>query len=349
MAEVDSTAHRDPLYLIGEIYGCAIAPRRWPAVIRKISNAVGGCAAALVTYSPHSDRLHLEAHWNVGSGAQKIAATSLNPALSIAWLLGIETPVTTCTLFPNDECAQALWHERLLAPEALDDVATVPLKRSSQSFSALMIGRSAQKGKFNAVEAAMISALAPHVRHADAIARSLAFTPLVRKFAPSRTDENPIGIVLTDGSARILHANAIAEEMLDGCALLCIEDELSARDVRSDTRLRTAIRNAARMRNLTAHADAAPLIVNGPGTRALAVRILPVAGLVRLPDGSLPSVAVFVQPTETGEQPRAEMLAPPCATMVPRAHLAHLLEKVNADDISDLLATFASVRSPLSA
>ncbi|MBS0234562.1 MAG: hypothetical protein JSR99_13875 [Proteobacteria bacterium] len=349
MAEVDGTAHCDPLYLIGEIYGCAIAPRRWPAVLRKICNTVGGCAAALVTYSPRSDRLRLEARWNIGIGAQKIAATSFNPALSVIRLLGIETPVTTRTLFPNDERAQALWHERILAPEALDDVATIPLEKSSQSFTVLMIGRSAGKGKFRPAEAAMISVLSPHVRHADAITRTLAFTPLIRKVAPSCTDENPIGIILTDGGAKILQANAIAEEMLAGCALLCIEDELSARDITSDFQLRTAIRNAGRMRNLAQHADAAPLIVKGPGTRALAIRILPLGGLFELPGGSLPSVAVFVQPVEAADRPRAETFARPRAMTVARAPLAHLLEKLNASDVSDLLVVFANLRPRVSA
>jgi hypothetical protein len=112
----------------------------------------------------------------------------------------------------------------------------------------------------------------------------------------------PMAIILTDPVGRILHANSAAEELLDGCPLLCLEDALAARDGRSDAALGAAIEKAANSR-IGSHGrrKVTSLIVTGPGSPAIAVWVMPIDERVGLPAvaGDSPRVAVFATAVET--------------------------------------------------
>ncbi len=120
----------------------------------------------------------------------------------------------------------------------------------------------------------------------------------------------PMGIILTDEVGKILQANTVASDMLDGCPLLCLEDELASRDGRSDADLRAAISYAGSIKGAPrARKEVTSLIVNGPGARSLAVWVMPITGkfgLAVVAPGS-PRVAIFAAPIDTAERFAAEM------------------------------------------
>lgn len=343
MAEVDGTAKSDPLDLVADIYDCVFARRRWRSFLARVSKTVGGCAAAIASYSPCIDRQHIEAHWNIGTGRCETPGTVLNPILAVVWLLGLDGLLATSILSGKKDGNPALWNERTLAPGAYDEVAVVPLQKGPDTISALLIVRSSGRGSYRTDDIAVLDVLAPHIRHAVEITRRLHSRPVAAMFLPAGAAANPLGIILTDRNAKILHTNAAAAGMLDGCALLCIEEELSARDVRSDTELRATIRNAGRWRNLDAHARGAPLIVRGPGTGAFALRVLPLRRDARLADEFSPSVAVFAEPLTTPENARKETLAG-WRSAAP----GHSLENARPRDVRDLVSAAAMLRPRLS-
>ncbi len=145
----------------------------------------------------------------------------------------------------------------------------------------------------------------------------------------------PMGIILTDGVGKILHANAAAEDMLDGCPLLCLEDELASRDSRSDAPLRAAIIRAGNSRSAArARKEMTSLIVNGPGSRSLAVWVMPITGHLKLPAEAFasPRVAVFATAMETTGRSAAEMSVRRHALTVDESRLLALLAKTLALD-----------------
>jgi hypothetical protein len=114
---------------------------------------------------------------------------------------------------------------------------------------------------------------------------------------PSTLDLMNAGIVLTDATCRIVHVNMAAEQLMDGGALLCIEDMLSARHARSAAELHQAITDAAAGTAPDSPKGGTTVVAKGIGGPDLAVWVLPLdGGLRRTCGGSFEaSVAVFIR------------------------------------------------------
>ncbi len=120
---------------------------------------------------------------------------------------------------------------------------------------------------------------------------------------PKTLKSTPTGIILTDAGGKIVHTNTAADGMLDGCVLLCVEDQLSARDSRSATDLQAAIARAGRVRLASRPREAISLIAKGPGSRGIAIWVMPLDSNIRvsLKPALAARVAVFAQ--EVGDHP----------------------------------------------
>ncbi|MET0639159.1 MAG: hypothetical protein ABWZ19_03985 [Hyphomicrobium sp.] len=277
MANLDGIAVRDPLDLIADIYNSAVNPDRWPTLLRDTAILIKGSAAAIVAQTPGDNCLRIHASWNIGPTLEQamIASAPLSPAVPAIWLLGIEDPIIASVFYGDDAFANSLWYRRALEPEGFNDVAMIPLTQSVRSFAALMILRSASECPFQPEDSEALALLSPHFRHASALATSAKFMAL----AQGRNSDDPetpsVGVILTDAAGTILHTNTSAATMLDGCPLLCVDDGLAARDTRSNAALRSAIRAAANARKKLPLPAPASLIVRGPGSRALALWIMP--------------------------------------------------------------------------
>ncbi len=122
-----------------------------------------------------------------------------------------------------------------------------------------------------------------------------------RAIEPSRCPKvfegTSTGIILTDARGKIVQTNGAAERMLDGRVLLCVEDELSARDSRSAADLQAAIAQAGRVQTASRPREATSLIAKGPGSKSIAVWVMPLNDELCPPLASaLPArVAVFAQ------------------------------------------------------
>ncbi len=105
------------------------------------------------------------------------------------------------------------------------------------------------------------------------------------------------GIVLTDAACRIVHANKVAEQLMDGGALLCIEDMLSARHARSAVELRDAITGTAEGAAVRIPKAGMAVIARGIGGPDLAVWVLPLDGRLRRQLGASleASIAVLIR------------------------------------------------------
>jgi hypothetical protein len=350
VADVDCAARSAPADVVGDICAGALDPDRWESVLRETSRLVGGSAAAIVTQTTNGDVARIEARWNVSARLERalIWAAPFAPSVPAIWLLGIEKAFTTSSLFVGEKLQASLWHKLALQPEGLDDVAIVPLTKKGNSFSTLMIMRSAAAGTFRPNDAATI---ADHLR----------FKPLSRDWPNS----NSVGIILTDALGKIVHTNAAAERLLDGCSLMCLEDDLAARDLKTDELLRAALANAAKVRFASPFAPPSLIIAKGPGTRELSICVARIEEDIRrsFMTRSPARVAVFVRsrdPNETatrrfidrypitiGESRLVALLAQgfplekaaralPLSPHIARERLAGILRRTGAYDEADL-------------
>ncbi|RUP00519.1 hypothetical protein [Hyphomicrobium sp.] len=305
MADVDCTAaQRGPFDFIGDIYDSALDPSRWSDVLYKTSKLVQGCAAALIVYSPSEDNLRVAGRWNINSQFEKAmtAAAPLNPAVPAIWLLGIERPIITSAFLHIGQRDHSIWRQKIMQPHGLLDTAIVPLARTARAFSAVMIMRPHRAGTFDHADTALLAELTPYFREAASVAALLDYNP-------STMQSTSTAMILTNAQGRILHANAAGQCALDGCALLCLDEELAARERASDMRLRTAIARAACLPDSAPGPRVASLAIKGIDTSALAVRVMPISKDVsRSVAGSdLARVAVFANSARRMERPAHEM------------------------------------------
>jgi hypothetical protein len=380
LADVDCPAQGAPLNFASDICDSALEPNRWASVLRGTARLIKGCAAAIIAHAPGEDTARIEASWNVSSKLERamVATAPFAPSVPAIWLLGIERAFTTNALFGGEKLHASLWHKQALQPEGLNDVAIVPLMKTARAFSTLMVMRPAAAGPYLPDDAAVLSALTPYFRRAATISGLLDFMPLARHCRASNFDPMTVGIILTDATGKIVHTNDAAEKLLDGCALLCLEDELAARDYGSDELLRAAIANAARVRRDRPYEVPAPIIVRGLGAKSLAVTVTPINERIRLPvtTSCCARVAVFVRylnPDETAaeafvrrhpitiaESRLLALLAQdltldqaaralPLSTSAARARLADILQRTRTRDEADLIARMTGKRALVSA
>jgi PAS domain-containing protein len=377
LSDVDCAARGAPLHFISDIYDCAVDPGRWATVLRSTAELIKGCAAAIIVQTPGEDAARIEARWNVNAKFERamIATAPFAPTVPAIWLLGVDNAFTTSALFGDEKLHTSIWHKKAMQPHALNDVAVVPLTRSARTFSALLVMRDADAGPYSPEDTAALSKLSPHLRHAAAAAGLPDVMPLDRHGKASIFNSMTAGIILTNTAGKILHTNAAAAKLLDGCALLCLEDELAARDAATDDLLREAIANAADVRNTKASETVAPIIVKGPAAKRLAVWVRRIDERMR-PPGTTPysaRVAVFVRALDAIAYSPAEMFlrqysitvaesrllallsqgltldhaarALPLPLSAAGAHLADVVRKTATRDQADLIARLTAKRA----
>lgn len=381
MAEVYDAAKGGLLDFVSDIYDCAIEPHRWPTILEHTSKLVRGCTAAITAYSPARNSLRVKARWNASAESERemIANAPISPAVPAIWLLGVGRPFTATAFFDDDEFRNSLWCERVLRPADCRDVAIVPLTKSVDEFSTLMIMRRGNLGPYVPAEVETIQALSPHFQRAAAIAELLNFKPLAEHCRGDALDLLSAGIILTDAKGKIVHTNSAAERMLDGCVLLCVDDELSARDSKSADGLQAAIALAGKVRTPAAPKGVTSLIAKGWGARDIAIWVLSLDNSIRLPLAASAAARVAVFAQELGAYPQsaeemfvrrhgisaaesrllallAQGMSIEKATRalgipkrIARMRLTLLLEKTHARDETDLISLMTGARSPVPA
>lgn len=380
MGEVDCAASRAPLNFLEDVYDCSMDPSRWPAVLSSVAKVIGGCAAAIITQTPGENTARVHASWNVSTRHERaiVASAPFSPALPAIWLLGVDKAFTTSALFGSEEVRNSLWHKFAFGPEGFGDVAIVPLSKSAGTISTLMVARTGSTGPFPAQEITKLSNLSTHLQRATKLAQLLNYMPLAHHCSSSRFDTASVGVILTDRAGKILHANARGAKILDGCGLLCLEDELAAREHHCNGLLRDAIASAGEINFCRSH-DFQPIIIKAWGTTSLALWIAHIRERIRLPFGVpyCARIGVFVgapeptdcSPAETflsrhsvtaGESwllalltqgLPLELAADALAISIPNARerLARILQRTNIHDEAELTARLTGKLSLVSA
>ena len=284
MAESVCLARGAPLHFLSQIHDCAIDPVRWTAALRTTAQLFGGCSAAIVEQTPGENITRVLARWNVNSQLERaiIDSAPLSPAVPAMWLRGTEKPFAVGAGASDRRDPSVLWRTRVMQPEGLADAAIVPLERSARTICTLMVMRSEAAGEFFSDDIEALSALAPHFRTTMTIARLLEFKPLRQHCSGPLPACAGVGIILTDYTGRILGTNAVGEQMLDGRALLCLEDEIAARDCKSNDVLQEALAYVVRTRGSGTGDSVGPVVIRGPGSQSLQAWVFRLGDRVRM-------------------------------------------------------------------
>jgi DNA-binding CsgD family transcriptional regulator/PAS domain-containing protein len=236
------------LDLVGDIYDCAIEPSRWPNALERITRSIDGAFAAISLHDTAKAGVRLQAHWNVPdefeTGMRENFA--INPLVPSVWYADIDRPFTALGEIAADELQSSRWFQTAVAPYGVLDAAMTVLAKSSHRFGALSIFREERKADFDSDAVELLGHIAPHIRRAVMIADLLDTRALERDMLSTTLEMLAVGIVLTDETGRMVHANHAALRHLDDArALRRDRDRLSARDPKAAIELRQAIADAA--------------------------------------------------------------------------------------------------------
>lgn len=285
------------LDLIGDIYDCAIGPKKWPGTLEQIVGHIGGQAAAISLQDPLSREVRLISQWGIKPdfAQSMIAGMAINPLISMGWFVGIDEPFTGEGALGRESYLKTRFYNEIIAPGGYYDAALIVLAKSVNRFGSLSVPT---EGPVSELTLDRLREIAPHVRRAVSIADLLDARALRSDMLSAAFDLLTIGIILVDDKARIVHANAVGNRLLDERnAVRRDGDHLSCRDPKTANELALAIQNAASGNTADFPKSGIALPISKTDGSDMAAWILPLDGGLRnqFAISFAASVAVFLR------------------------------------------------------
>lgn len=368
------------LDLIGAIYDGAVDPALWPPVLQRIAKLVGGSFTAISLHDTTKHSVTLKSHWNVDPAFEQSMTDhfAINPLVPSIYFYDVDEPYTGMGVLGKEAYESSQWYRNAVAPHSMGDALMTLLAKRGGRFGALSLFRESRAGPFTTDNVDTLRLLAPHVRRSAMIADLLEARSLEGATLSTALDLVHAGVVLTDASGMLVHANSAARQLLEGAVLLYSAGQLSARDPQSAIELRKAIASAASGTTADIPRAGISVVAKAPDGRDLAIWVLPLDRGLRheLGVSFAASVAVFIR--ELGDTSlfpaeifirRYGITPAECRLLVfltqgmtladaagalgismatARTHVARLLAKTDTQSQADLMRLAISVLAPAS-
>jgi DNA-binding CsgD family transcriptional regulator/PAS domain-containing protein len=233
--------------LIGSIYDCALDPSRWDRTLAGVMEALDGHGLALGLTDLRHDRVLL--HKTVGIDIELLSKhlTEIHAiaAGALASLPSLDEPwVVSRHLSPAYVEASPYFQELKLIGTV--DNMTLFLMHEPMYLSLFGVGRDERQGLISEREIELGKLLLPHLRRAVTISKVLDARTIVGTRMAEALDALRCAVVLTNEHGTILHANRVAEHMLDqGGPIQTARGVLQATAPSAASELRSALALAA--------------------------------------------------------------------------------------------------------
>jgi DNA-binding CsgD family transcriptional regulator/PAS domain-containing protein len=217
--------------LIAGIYDAALEPGRWPEVLARVVDFVGGHGGCLLAkdgasrgidtqwqagVAPHYMRLYTETYSKLGP----LAALTFGDVGQI---------ISVADIVPYQEFRRGRFFREWAQPQGWVDMAVAVIEKSADRYGYLGISRNATNGLVDDEMRRRITVVAPHVRRARRVGRALERRRADAAAFSDVLDHLSAGLFLLDAHGRIVHTNGAAADMLsDGGLLRAIGGRLVA-------------------------------------------------------------------------------------------------------------------------
>jgi DNA-binding CsgD family transcriptional regulator/PAS domain-containing protein len=364
--------------LIGHIYDAALEPDQRSDVLDKIAKFTGGHSSGLLSKHllSNSDKLYCyigadpESLRAYSEGLSKFALTADAPYRP-------EQVVSTADLVPHEAFRQGRFYKEWARPQGWVDIASVVIEKSPERCTVLSVVRREESGMVDDEMRRRVAMVVPHVRRALQIGSTINLKHAEATSFSDILDGLSSGMILVDGNARIVHANAAGREILEGSDFL---RDVCGRLVANDPPINAALREIL----LAAEAGDAAVGVKGVALPFIAhnreryvAHVLPLTSGARRSAGLVYNAvaALFVRKVALTVTPPAEIIgrmykltpselrvlsaivdiggvpeaaaALGVATTTIRTHLGRLFEKTGLGRQADLVKLVAAFSTPL--
>jgi len=228
--------------LVADIYDAALNPKLWPDALGKAARFIGGLGAGL--YAKDASTKTGNIFYHDGAIDPHYVAlyfdkyVKLDPSTTGHYFAEIEKPVATVDLLPYDEFVATRFFKEWAKPQGLVDHLSTVLDKTATSVALFGVFRHEQHGLADDEMRRRMRLVAPHVRRAVLIGRTIELKTAEAAGFADAFDGLGAGMFMVDATGRIVHANAAGHAMLAaGEPLRAAGDRLTAGDPTADQAL----------------------------------------------------------------------------------------------------------------
>jgi DNA-binding CsgD family transcriptional regulator len=367
--------------LIGDIYDAALNPAQWPLVLKKAAVFVHGISAFIFAKDVIAGNGEL-VYGDGGIEDRYVQSyydkyVKLDPSTTALFFSEIGQLNATADLVPYDEFLESRFYKEWAKPQRLVDVLSVTLDKSTRGVAMFGVFRHEQHGLVDDAMRQRMQLIAPHVRRAVLIGRTVDLKTAEADTLADTLDGLAAGIFLVNAEGHIIRANAVGHDILQsGDYLHALGGQLATRDPETDKVLHDAFAGAdggdaalgikAIAVPLTGRSDrryVAHVLPLTSGTRRRVGRSYAAAALLVVHEASLnnpsppeviakayrltPSeLRVLIAVVEIGGIPEVAKALGVSSTTV-KSHLGQVYEKTGIHRQADLVKLFAGFSNPL--
>jgi DNA-binding CsgD family transcriptional regulator/PAS domain-containing protein len=214
-------------------YECALEPSRWPAFLQMFGDVLQSPACSMWAHNFSTQRSDIDnaadgLGLHCGFEASALDSFSAHYCETNVWLSNPlmhqpGTVVHSSALFSDQHLPRTEWYTDWLRPhDFFYSCAAVVEHAHDRSFN-LTVLRSRRAGRYSPAELGMVQALMPHLKTAVALHRKLHHTQALAAGGVALLDSLPLGVVLLDAQAGVLHANRQAQTLMQHTQLLHLQ------------------------------------------------------------------------------------------------------------------------------
>jgi DNA-binding CsgD family transcriptional regulator/PAS domain-containing protein len=237
--------------LIGSIYDCALDPSRWDRTLADVSEALDCFALLLALSDLRHERLLI--HKAAGVKPDQFERLSIylpeiNGMLggALASWPSLDEPYVMSRHLSRAYIEKSPYFQEWQNPAGMVDFMMFFLMHEPMHLSTFGAGRNERQGIITEREIELGKLLLPHVRRAVMISKVLDVRTIVGERMAEALDTLRCAAVLTNEHGTILHANRVAEHMLDkGGPIQSAQGVLQAAAPSAASELRSALALAA--------------------------------------------------------------------------------------------------------
>jgi DNA-binding CsgD family transcriptional regulator/PAS domain-containing protein len=320
--------------LIARVYDAALEPTLWDSTLGAISDALGGAGLNIALID-----VRKEARFFVGQtrldeerGNRFLHNPTYIEPIRDKWMAGLTaSPVGTLVhreaFWSDSEYRHSAIFNDIIGPQKLWHWAFAPLALEGESLVPFSILRAKGEPLFDQDSAGILGLLLPHMSRAMQLSLRLDTLHVHTQTLEALIEALPIGVILVDTAARVLHHNRAAESILSASEGLTVSHGVLAADRPQQTsalrRLIGAV--AALTAGQTRSAGGGLTVSRRSLRRDLLVMVAPLGfGGERL---EMPEASAIVLVSDPEQQPRlpAEFLSQRYGLTAQQASLALFL------------------------
>ena len=217
--------------LIAGIYDAALETGRWPEVLARVVDFVGGHGGCLLAKDPVSHDVDTQWHTGVAPHYMRLYAETYSKLGPLAALTfgDVGQVISVADLMPYEGFRRSRFFREWAQPQGWVDVAVAMIEKSADRWSYLGISRNAANGLVDDEMRRRMALVVPHVRRAQRIGNAIERRQADAAAFSDVLDHLSTGLFLLDAQGRIVHTNGAAADMLsDGGLLRAIGGRLVA-------------------------------------------------------------------------------------------------------------------------